>query len=103
MVEVSHSFERGDRIKVVYEKVEYHPSGAGSETVEKEDVGEIVSKPSRQFDWPNDDFDFDYELERGNAVRSVDMDTDTLAQLAYDAGGDRDFDSWTLVRIERLD
>lgn len=102
MVEIEHSFAPGDRIKVVYEETEYHPSGREEGTVEKEDIGEIVAKPSQKFDWPNDDFDFDYEVDRGNAVRSVDMDTDTLAQLAYDAGGDRDFRRWKLVRIERL-
>lgn len=102
MVEVNHSFERGDRIKVVYEVVEYHPGGMGQETKEREDVGEIVAKPSRKFDWPNDDFDFDYELERGNAVRSVDIDNEQVCQLHYDAGGDRDWDTWTLVSIERI-
>lgn len=101
MVEIEHSFERGDRIRVVYEKVRLPPSG-GEEVVEREDVGEIVSKPSKKFNWENDDFDFDYELEHGNAVRSIDITNEKVAQLMYEGGGDRDWDEWNLVRIERV-
>jgi len=101
MVEINNSFERGDKIEVVYEEVQYPPEG-GEKTVEKTDTGTITSKPSRKFDWPNDDFDFDYELERGNAVRSVDVDNEVVAQLHYNAGGDRDWDQWKLVAINRI-
>lgn len=102
MVELSHSFERGDRIKVIYEVVEYHPGGMGSETKERKDIGEIIAKPSQKFNWPEDEFDFDYELEDGNAVRSVDIGSEKVCQLHYDAGGDRDWDMWTLISIEQL-
>lgn len=102
MVDIHNTLKVGDRIKVTYEVIDYHPSGAGQETVEREDVGEIVAKPSRKFDWERDDYDFDYELERGNAVRSVDLDGEQVCQLHYDAGGDRDWETWTLVSIERL-
>lgn len=101
MVDIEHSFERGDKIRVVYEEVRRPPSG-GEEIEEREDVGTIISKPSRKFDWENDEFDFDYELERGNAVRSIDIDNELVAQLMYEGGGDRDWDQWNLVKIERV-
>lgn len=102
MVQLNHSFEHGDKIKVIYEVFEYHPSGRPKGPAERKDVGKIVSKPSRQFDWPDDDFDFDYELERGTAIRSVDIDVEQLCQLYYDEGGDRDWKAWKLVSVERI-
>lgn len=103
MVDVNISFERGDRIRVVYEEVKLHPGGKGQKTVKREEVGEIKSKPSHKFDWPEDDFDFDYEVVNGNAVKSVDINEGVVAQLMYDAGGDRDWEQWKLVEITRLD
>jgi len=101
MVEINHSFERGDKVKIVFEEIQYEGDGT-EKRVEQEDAGEIIAAPSNKFNHPKDDFDFDYKLINGNAVRSVDINSETVAQLLYDAGGDRDWEQWKLLEITRI-
>lgn len=89
----------GDSVVVEYEEVVYEDGGRTEKRVTREDTGEVTAAPSRKFDWELDDFAFDYELDRGNAVRSVDENAEVVAQLMYDAGGDRDWKEWNLVSV----
>jgi hypothetical protein len=102
MVEINQSFEHGDTIKVVREVLQYEGDGT-EKRVERENIGEIVAKPSVKFNYPTDDFDFDYELTDGKAIRSIDIENEVVAQLMYDAGGDRDWKVWKLLKIERVE
>lgn len=89
----------GDEVRVCIEREV--PTPEGWETKRSINEGTVTAVPSRKFDWEQDDFDFDYCLSlpdgREGATRSVDIDTDTVQQLHYDAGGDRDWDTFTLV------
>lgn len=94
---------RGMTVEVEYteERPSNDPS-VGWETVERTDTGIITAVPSRTFDRPDDDFDFDYELQTvtgSGATRSVDLDAEQVCQLHYDAGGDRDWATYTLDAV----
>lgn len=97
--------ELGMEIEVTH--VKKRPSNdpeVGWEEVERTDVGTVTAVPSRKFNWEIDDFDFDYQLQRNGregATRSVDIENEKVCQLHYDAGGDRDWDTFTLKSITR--
>ena len=79
---------------------------AGFETVEQTDRGVVTAIPSRKFDWKQDDFDFDYQIEMNGstgATRSVDLAAEKVCQLHYDAGGDRDWESFNLKSVTVTD
>lgn len=94
------------KLKVTYERetFEQHPDGTVTEERRVDtDVGVITAVPSRKFDRPSDEVAFDYELRidgRKGAVRSVDFQSGRVKQLMYDAGGDRDWESFGLKKIE---
>jgi hypothetical protein len=81
----------GMTVKVTYTEERYsNDPTEGLIEEEHTDEGEIVAVPSRKFDWEGDDFEFDYELHNGSAVRSVDLDRGKVCQLSYEGGRDRD-------------
>jgi hypothetical protein len=96
--------EVGQTIEVTIEQEVYKPRGI--ETKQTTETGEIVNVPSSKFNWESDTFDFDYQLElstgESGTVRSVDLDAGKVCQLHYDAGGDRDWDTFELINIETL-
>lgn len=97
---------RGDKVFVTHEEeVPSNDPEVGWETKVRVDEG-VITNPngSSQFTWQQDDMDFDYELvlpngDRG-ATRSVDMDSEKVRQLHYDAGGDRDWSTYSLKKVE---
>ena len=86
---------RGDEVVIKYNEVVYRDGGRTEEIVTREDVGRVISVPSQKFE----EFDFDYKLNKGNAIRSVNLELDTVSQLIYEAGGDRAAESWDIVSI----
>ena len=89
--DVAVDFARGMRINVTYEE-QY-----GSDT--HTDTGIITHAPSQNFD----DCAFDYVVElvtgdRGT-TRSVSLEHDSMRDLIYDAGFDKDWDEYQLVSI----
>lgn len=92
----------GDSVTVVHEEeVPSNDPEVGWETRVRVDHGTIThTGGSRRFAWEQDDMDFDYELDDGNAVRTVDLDTEKVHQLHYDAGGDRDWSTFSLKEVE---
>jgi len=85
----------GEKVLVKYEDVVYRDGGWTEETVTREDTGYIVAVPSQR----SEDFEFDYELKDGNAVRSVNLNSNIVSQLIYEAGGDRESESWDSVSV----
>jgi len=75
--------------------------------VNRTDTGVIKSIPSRQFTRQKDNYDFDYQhiMSDGSkgTIRSVDLDRQIVSQLHYDAGGDRDWDTFNLESITVTD
>ena len=94
------SLKVGDTILVKFEREMWKAGGQYKETVVKQETGTVVAKPSQKFD--QDGFDIDYSLGEDKAVKSIDFDNEKVAQLLYDAGGDRDWDSWDLCAVERI-
>lgn len=86
---------KGDEVVVKYKDVIYKDGGRTEETVTRKDTGHVLSIPSQKFE----DFDFDYELNKGDAVRSVSLELDLVSQLIYEAGGDRESESWDIVSV----
>lgn len=100
MVEKDISFQNGDEIEVVFEREKWIAGGRKKETVEVSERGTVTATPSQKFS--SDGFDLDYRLGENKAVKSINFDTEIVAQLMYDAGGDRDWDEWDLISVKRL-
>lgn len=102
----------GDYVTVSYRY--RHPSNNPLREWEEKEVDEpgvVTAVPSKKFDREEGDYDFDYRL-RSDAhppydgyepVRSVDVDERIVAQLHYDDGDERDWDSATLALVQIYD
>jgi len=95
----------GDKIEVTYRREWENPVGT-LETEERVDKGEVCAVPSGTFDWPDDNFDFDYERIRPNgetgATLSVDINNGVVCQLLHESGREREFEPFQLVDIKRI-
>lgn len=91
------NFSKGDIISVKYKAVKYENGGRTKKTVTREDIGTVKCVPSQKFEGYN----FDYELKRGKAVRSVNLEENIVEQLIYEAGGDMESERWVLESVSK--
>ena len=100
------NLSEGDKIEVTFNR-EWEKPGGTLEKEEKVDKGEVCAVPSRTFNWPDDNFDFDYERIRSNgetgATLSVDINNGVVCQLLHESGREREFEPFQLVNIERIE
>lgn len=97
---MSQNVEVGDSISIKYNETVYKDGGRTEKEVTREDTGVVVATPSEKFSWLGGEFDFDYEMQSGKAVRSVNLDEKVVAQLMYNAGGDREWEEWSLQKVD---
>lgn len=95
---VRNRVDYNDLIVVKYSEIQYKSNSIDREKVTLVDEGVVKSIPSKKF--TSDAFVLDYELSAGSAIRSVNIEDGKLAQLLYEAGGDRDWDQWELESVE---
>lgn len=93
------AFDHGDELIIDYrEERPPHEPGEEWHYASHSVQGRICALPSRKFDRPTDAMDFDIK-NPNDVVFSVNLDNATLYKIHYDAGGDRDFDSYPIESI----